>query len=70
METTNGYWVLRVLTTSVCCLLKCGERVTPIMPHSECVKRFATLDEAWEACDEIKREGMHPFFVRTTGDQR
>ena len=64
MTTTNGYWVLRILNLQVCCLLKCGQRVTPIMPNSSCVKRFSTELEAWEACDEIKADGMHPYFVR------
>ena len=62
---TSGYWVLRILNAQVCCLLKDGGRVIPIMPNSECVKRFPTLAGAWEACDEIKAEGMHPHFVRT-----
>jgi len=64
MQTTNGYWVLRIL--------KCGERVTPIMPNSDCVKRFATENDAWEALSEIKADGMHPYFVRcdnTTGGE-
>jgi hypothetical protein len=62
---TNGYYVLRILNSQVCCLLNCGARVIPILPTADCVKRFATLAEAWEACDEIKAEGMHPYFVRT-----
>jgi hypothetical protein len=61
----TGYYVLQILNSQVCCLLKSGGRVIPIAPESDCVKRFATLAEAWEACDEIKAEGMHPFFIRT-----
>lgn len=60
-----GHYVLRIVDRwQVKCLLECGGRVIPIAPEAPCVKRFATLLDAWEACDEIKAEGMHPFFVR------
>lgn len=64
---TAGYYVLAIVTTQICCLLKSGERVIPIAPESDCVKRFATLTDAWETCDEIMAEGMAPYFVRVEG---
>ena len=61
-----GYYVLRIADRwQVCCLLACGGRIIPIAPESSCVKRFATLADAWEACDEIKAQGMAPYFIRT-----
>ena len=65
--TPEGYYVLRILDRwQVRCLLRGRGRVIPIAPESPCVERFATLSDAWEACDEIKAEGMHPFFISTT----
>lgn len=63
---TKGYYVLRIVDRwQMRCLLKGRGRVIPIAPDSPCVERFATSIEAWEVCDEIKADGMHPFFVRT-----
>lgn len=62
----TGYYVLRIVDKwQVCCLLKGRGRVVPIAPESPCVERFATLLDAWEACDEIGAEGMAPYFIRT-----
>jgi hypothetical protein len=64
---TAGYYVLAIITSQICCLLKCGGRITPIAPESDRVKRFATLKDAWETCDEIMADGMAPYFVRAEG---
>ena len=65
--TATGYYVLRILNLQVCCLLEGGGRVIPIAPESPCVKRFATLNDAWEFCDEIGApQGMHPYLVRVS----
>jgi hypothetical protein len=57
----SEYFIVRYDNLQICCLCNSG-KIVPIIPNSDCVKRFGSRDEAWEACEAFP--GSYPFVIR------